>query len=513
MELILVSAIKPHTVEQLQAQVASLQNDLYLAQLKIRVLEEKLRQQRIKVFGPHSEKLSDLQLWLLEQEPSVSAEEVAAEAERPVIGQALPKREKKKHPGRQKLPEDLPRVVTEIPCSQQQCLCAACGKEMPVIGHDESEVLDVEPAKYFVRVTRREKRACKCERGKVVSPALAPRIIEKGLVSDAVVVAMVIGKYCDHLPLYRQESMLLREAGVAISRATMTGWMMEIGEMAQPVCGGIRLDLLAGGYIQADETTVDVQTHDKRGENHQAYLWQYGRPGGETVFDFQMGRGRAGPRKFLEGYQGKLQTDGYQAYDDGVGGPGMVHAGCWGHTRRGFVDAVKVNKDDGEAAMMVTRMDALFCIDRFAREEGMGFQQRLEHRKQHTPEWLDAIQDKCRELGPRVLPQSAMGKAIQYTLNQWEKLMVTINDGEIELSTNVAENSMRPVALGRKNWLHIGSPQAGAKVAAILTLVESCRRLRIPVKDYLCDILPGLRNRPTSHAAQLTPARWAASRA
>ena len=143
----------------------------------------------------------------------------------------------------------------------------------------------------------------------------------------------------------------------------------------------------------------------------------------------------------------------------------------------------------------------------------MSFQQRLAHRQQRAPEWLDGIRDKCRELRPQVLPQSEMGRAIRYTVNQWEKLMATINDGEIELSTNLAENSMRPVALGRKNWLHIGSRQAGPKVAAILSLVESCRRLGIPVKDYLSDILPGLRNRPASQAAQLTPARWTASRA
>jgi transposase len=506
-----MSESKPELIEQLQAQVAMLQRELQWSQLKIQTLEEKLRQQRIKLFGPRSEKLTDLQLWLLESEPSVTAEEVIAETQRPPVD--APKRAKKKHPGRQALPDNLPRIVTEVPCSAEQCQCPACGATMPVIGHDESEVLDVEPAKYFVRVTRREKRACKCTKGKVAMPKLAPRIIEKGLASDAVLVGMVVGKYSDHLPLYRQESILRREARVEISRATMAGWMMEIGEMAQPICTGMRQDLLAGGYIQADETTVSVQTHDKRGENHQAYLWQYGRPGGEVVFDFQMGRSREGPKKFLEGYRGKLQTDGYQAYEDGIGAPGMVHAGCWGHARRGFVDAVKVNEKDMEAVQMVVRMDALFCVDRLARQQGMNAEARLALRKQEMPEWVDGIREACRVLGPQVLPKSQMGQAIRYTVNQWDKLMATIDDGEIELSTNLAENSMRPIALGRKNWLHIGHRQAGPKVAAILSLVESCRRLGIPVREYLLEVLPGLRNRPISQAALLTPARWAASRA
>ncbi|MFM8551417.1 MAG: IS66 family transposase [Nitrospiraceae bacterium] len=504
----------PSTVEELQALVASLQAKLYWEHLRAQSLQEQLRQAYLKRFGPRTEKLSDMQLWLLEQEPSVTPEEVEAEASRPPVEPSpKPERDKKKHPGRRKLPENLPRVVTEIPCAPEHCQCPSCGKEMPVIGHDESEVLDVEPAKYFVRVTRREKRACKCAESKVSSPALPPRIIEKGLVSDAVVIATLTGKYCDHLPLYRQESILRREAGFEVSRATMTGWMMEIGEMALPVVEGMRLDLLAGGYIQADETTVDVQTRDKRGENHQAYLWQYGRPGGETVFDFQMGRGREGPRTFLGGFQGILQTDGYNVYDHGVGGPARVHAGCWGHTRRGFVDAVKINKNDMEAVRMVIRMDALFAIDRGAKEKDLDFARRLEHRKAYMPEWVDAIQDACRVVGPQVLPKSAMGKAIGYTVNQWEKLMAAIGHGEVEVSTNEAENSKRPVALGRKNWLHIGSQQAGPKVAVILSLVESCRRLGIPVKVYFADILPGLRNRPASQALQLTPARWAAARA
>lgn len=507
-----MSATPPRTVSQLEAENAGLRVALQLSDLKIQVLEEKLRLIRARTTGPGTEKLSDLQMWLLE-EPSVSTEELAAETNRPPVDPPKAKTNKKKHPGRRKLPENLPRVVTEIPCSAEQCQCPACGTQMPIIGYDESEVLDVEPAKYFVRVTRREKRACQCENSKVVSPALPARIIEKCSVSDAVVIATVVDKYCDHLPLYRQEAILLREAGVDISRATMTGWVMEVGQLLIPVTGGSRSDLLKGGYIQADETTVDVQCHDKRGENHQAYLWQYGCPGGETVFDFQMGRGREGPRLFLKDFEGTLQTDGYIAYDRGVGGPDMTHAGCWTHARRGFVDVVKTNKNDMEAVQMVCRMDALFLVDRQAREAGLDFTQRLAHRKQHSLPWAEEIRNKCQDLLTKVLPQSAMGKAIAYTLGQWPKLMVCFSDGRIELSNNLAENSMRPIALGRKNWLHIGSPAAGPKVAAIYTAVESCRRLAIPVKEYFADILPGLRNRPVSDAAKLTPARWAAARA
>jgi transposase len=507
-----VSSTSPKTVEQLQSENSELKIALELSEARCRLLEEKLRLQRIKALAPDTEKLSDLQPWLIEPESNESTGEAAAQVPTPAQPPA-PKSNKRKHPGRRKLPENLPRVVTEIACGAEQCQCQACGKHMPVIGYDESEVLDVEPAKYFVRVTRREKRACQCENSKVVSPALPARIIEKCSVSDAVMIAILVGKYCDHLPLYRQEAILRRETGVEISRATSTGWMMDIGELLIPVTGGSRRDLLDGGYIQADETGADVQTHDKRGENHHAYLWQYGCPGGETVFDFQMGRGREGPRQFLKDFKGTLQTDGYVAYDRGIGGPGMIHAGCWSHARRGFVDAVKVNSLDMEAVQMVCRMDALFLVDRTAKQHMLDFDQRLAQRNRDSRSWAEEIHQKCQDLSAKVLPQSAMGTAIHYTLAQWPRLMVCFSDGRIELSNNLAENSMRLIALGRKNWLHIGSKQAGPKVAAIYSVVESCRRLAIPVKAYLADILPGLRNKPVSQAANLTPARWAAAHA
>jgi transposase len=490
-----------------QARITVLERELQWAHLKIQVLEERLRQRRIQFLGPHSETLSDLQLELLaEEEPGATREEVEAEARREVFTRA-PGRERQPHPGRRLLPENLPRVTDVMVC--KETACASCGEQTAVIGYDESQQLDVEPARYFVRVTKREKRACRrCST--VTAAPLEERIVEKGLASDAVVIDTVVAKYCDHMPLYRQAVRMEREAGVEIGRATLDGWVMRVGELLGPVVGAMRSDLLSASYIQADETPVPVQMHDRRGENHQAYLWQYGKPGGETVFDFCLGRGREGPRKFLDKWEGILQTDGYQAYD-AVGGPKMVHVGCWAHARRKFVDAVKVNPQDGAAMKMVTRMDALFLVDRHARGEQVSIEQRLALRREHAASWAAEIHDECVALRKTVLPKSTLGQAAAYTLNMWPKLRRCFDHAEVELSNNVAENSMRPVALGRKNWLHVGSAQSGPKVAAILSVIESCRRLGVPVKEYLLAVLPGMARRKLSEVVSLTPARWSAA--
>jgi transposase len=493
-----------------QTRIATLERELAWAHLKIQSLTEELRQQRVKFLGPRSETLSNLQLELLaDEEPGTTLDEVEAEARRAPLIEAPP-RQRRPHPGRQRLPEALLRVEEIIPCAEQTC--GQCGATTAIIGYDESEQLDMQPARYFVRVIKREKRACRCcQTGTVTMPLLAPRIVEKGLASDRVVVETVVAKYSDHLPLYRQAVILEREAGLEIGRATLDGWVMRVGELLEPVVAAMRQDLLRGSYLQADETIVPVQMHDKRGADHQAYLWQYGRPGGETVFEFCMGRGREGPQKFLGQWEGILQTDGYQAYDN-IGGPKLVHVGCWAHARRKFVDAVKVNRDDAAAIQMVLRMDALFLVDRNAREKQMTAEERLAVRREHAEVWAEEIRQECARLAPTVLPKSALGKAVAYTLNMWPKLRRCFDYGEVELSNNLAENSMRPVALGRKNWLHVGSPKAGPKVAAILSVVESCRRLRLPVKDYLLAILPGLDSRRLSAVAQLTPNYWSAAR-
>ncbi len=455
---------------------------LQLSELRVQLLEDRLRLQRMAKYGPGSEKLTNQQLELLELEPGVSNLEVAAEGEREALP-ATQDKKKRKHPGRQTLPANLPRVERVIACASEQCVCVGCGQSTVVIGYEESEQLDVEPVKYFVLVTRREKRACKCceERGVMAAP-LPPRIIEKSLVSNQIIVDAIISKYSNHCPLYRQSVILLRDAGIDISRATIDGWAMRVGDLLMPLVAVMGRQLVGGTYIQADETPVDVQTRDGRSRNHPGYLWQYGTPGGATIFEFRMGRGREGPMRFLENFAGMLQTDAYAAYDR-VGGPKMVHAGCWTHCRRRFVEATKLNQQDIASARIVAQMAKLFAIDAEARDENMDHAARHALRMERAPWVLAELKAQIETASRTALPSSPLGKASAYTLRLWDKLTRFLDFPELELSNNLAENSMRPVALGRRNWTHIGHAKAGPRVAAILSIVETCRRLKIPIRD------------------------------
>jgi transposase len=295
---------------------------------------------------------------------------------------------------------------------------------------------------------------------------------------------------------------------VELSRATLDGWVMKVGEFLIPMASAMRQELLRDTYIQADETPVDVQMQEGRGKNHQAYLWQYSRPGGTVVFDFRLGRGRDGPKQFLGPFEGLLQTDGYAAYDQ-IGGPKIVHACCWSHAERYFSEAVQLNPQDPMATAIVARIDELFAIDAEARCQGLNVEARHALRQQQSRPLLGVIRKQIEVARSAALPGGALAKACNYTLTLWDKLTRFVEYPELELSNNLAENSMRPVALGRKNWIHIGSAQAGPKIAAILSVVESCRRLKLPVRDYLAAVLPGLADLPIQRLPELTPSAWA----
>src|SRR6516162_1743826 len=231
---------------------------------------------------------------------------------------------------------------------------------------------------------------------------------------------------------------------------------MRVGELLGPITVAMGQELLSGSYIQADETTVGVQMHDGRGKNHQAYLWQYSRPGGPVVFDFRMGREREGPKRFLSNFEGILQSDGYGAYDQ-IGGEGIVHAACWAHARRKFFDAVKLNPKDQISIQIVAQMNELFSIDAKARDEALSQIDRHLLRLEKSTPLLDQIKAAIEAARAAALPKSALAKACNYTLTLWSRLSRFLEYPELELSNNWVENSMRPVALGRKNWIHLGS--------------------------------------------------------
>ena len=512
-------------VAQLKQEIEGKDRIIALSELKIQKLVEELRLERIKTYGKRSEKLSDLQLQLLDLEPAVSSDEVEGEIERGPLPESTEsnsatdkqRRARQNHPGRNELPAHLKRVEKIIPCEPHQCKCGKCGVDTKVIGYEKTEVLDMKPIEFFVTVLMREMRACTtCIEQGIATAPVPIRIAPKSIFSDETIVSFLISKYADATPLYRQRAILLRDLGVDVALSTINDAVLRVGELLIPIVNVMAHNLLAGIYIQADETHVGVQTPDKKGENHKAYFWQYSAPGKGVVFDFEMTRSKEVPKAFFKDYGGILHTDGYIAYEKDIGTKDLIHVCCLAHSRRKFIEAIKVQTKakatDPKLERVVALMDGLFAIDREAREQQLSLDDRHALRQERAPELLDelhALLLKMRESGT-ILPKSIAGNAISYTLKRWEKLTRFMEHPVIELSTNWAENSMRTIAIGRRNWLHLGSKEAGPKIAAIFSIVESCRKLNIPIRQYLADMLPGLADRSIQSLAELTPTAYAA---
>ena len=286
--------------------------------------------------------------------------------------------------------------------------------------------------------------------------AQAPeRIAPKSIFADETIVDFIVRKYCDALPLYRQRAILWRDLGIDVALTTINDAVLRVGELLIPVIGAMKRDLLTGGYIQADETHVDVQTPDKKGENHRGFFWQYSAPMKGVVFDFEMTRSRQVAKEFFKDYGGILHTDGYVAYEKDIGTKDLIHACCLAHARRGFIDAIKVQTKahaaDAKLERVVALMDDLFAIDRQAREQKLSLDDRHRLRQERAPALLDELHALLLEMKTSglILPQSVAGKAINYTLKRWVELTRFLDHPVIELSTNWAENSMRPVAIVR----------------------------------------------------------------
>src|ERR1017187_2865792 len=519
------AAIIAQLKQEMGQAIAAKDQIIALSELKIQKLEEELRLERIKKYGLRSEKLSHLQLQLLDLEPAVSGDEVQGEIKRGPLPESAEannttdkqRRSRQNHPGRNELPAHLERIDKIIPCAPEQCTCGKCGGDTKVIGYDVSEVLDRKPVEFFVTRIMREKRACaRCIEQGVATAPTPVRIAPKSIFSDETIISFLISKYADSVPLYRQRAILLRDLGIDVALSTINDAVLSVGELLIKIVDLMARGLLAGNYIQADETYVGVQTEEKTGRNHTGYFWQYSAPGNGVVFDFEMTRSKEVPKAFFKDYGGILHTDGYAAYEKDIGADGMIHACCIAHSRRKFIDAVKVQTKakvtDPKLERVVVLMDGLFAIDREAREQKLSLDDRHALRQERAPAILTELHALLLEMqqSGSILPKSAAGQAISYTLNRWEKLTRFIKNPVIELSTNWAENSMRPIAIGRRNWLHLGSKEAGPKIAAIFSIVESCRKLGVPIRKYLADVLPGLADRSIQSLAKLTPTAYAA---
>ena len=480
----------------------------------IHLKDEQIKRLNFRLFGPKSEKLSSAQIPLLLAEISLTAGEVEREAELPPEQKDAPlpraKKPRPNHPGREPLAAHLERREEVIACDPQDCRCSQCGAERPVMGYETREELACAPAQFWVRVIKREKRGSHCleEQGVVTAPAPA-QIIPKGKLSNELVIEVLAQKYQQHLPVYRQCATLAEDQGIELSRQTLTEAILAAGGLLRAVVQAQKRELLAHGYLQADETTMPCQTPEKTGRNHRAYMWEYSVPGGVVVFDFRMGRGRDGPKEFLQGFVGTVQSDGYAAYDDL--GAGIVYAGCLSHARREFVDAAKVAPLDPLPAEVIARLGELYAVEKEARQLGLGAQERQALRQQKSAPVMAALKERLVAIRQQLAPGGTLAKACDYTLGQWSRLEVFLRDGRVEIDNNWCEGAMRPLVLGRKNWLHIGSELAGPKVAAIASIVETCRRLEINLRKYLNDVLPRLGEWPINRVAELTPTAWKAA--
>ena len=406
------------------------------------------------------------------------------------------------HPVRRMLAEDK-LETQEIVIEPVEVLAQPEG--WTKLSEERTSQLDWVAPKIIKRVFIRP-RYVKAERF-AIAP-LPPQPIEQGMVGPGLLAQILVSKYEDHQPLFRQEKMFRRQFRLDLSRKTMGSWVEQAAELLKPVYRVIREDLQRGNYLQADETPIRYLDPDVKGKSQQGYLWTYSRPGGDVLFEWRVSRSREGPREFLKNFRGKLQTDGYAAYESLAKERGdLMLIGCWAHTRRGFHEALGETK---LAAWFVRQIALLYAVEKELRENKAGPQLRAANRSWQSRPILTRLRRAMELVRKRTLPQGLLGQAIDYTLKRWEALTRFVDDGALEIDNNLIENAIRPSAIGKKNWLFIGHPEAGERSAVIYTLLGSCRRHGINPFDYLKDLFTRLPAAKITQIQEFTPAAWGA---
>lgn len=481
---------------QLETQTTQLKHQsVYIDKLKFELA--RLKRWR---FGAASESVGSEQiaLWETELDGDITALEarlgqLQAAAAAPEIASPnnAPQLPPKTQPKRKPLPDSLPRV--EVRYELASCSCPACGLGLTPMGEEITEQLDIIPARFFVRRHIRPKYSCRhCET--VHTAPLPAQPIERGLAAPGLLAHVLASKYLDHLPLHRQEQIYARD-GVVLPRSTMAGWLGQLEVLFEPLVERFASHILSAAVIQADETPVPV-LQPGTGRTATGYLWAFRsgpwNPIQAVVFNFAMSRAQTVPTRFLEGYQGVLQVDGYAGYNEVLRRDGVIEAGCMAHARRKFVEVWETSKSPA-AQTAITQIASLYAIESELKD--LTVEQRQCQRQARAGPILDAFRLWLEATHVKTGQKSVLGRAIQYSLNRWKALVRYVEDGRINIDNNPVENAIRGIALGRKNYLFCGSEGGGHRAALMYSLIESAKINHINPGAYLLDVLTKL---PTS---------------
>jgi len=491
---------------RLAVQITHRDTELFAAKAKIQALTLELAHLRRMRFGASSEALSAEQRDLFQE--TLASDSVAAEAELAMQQAATPASPTvppvpRPRAGRQPLPEHLPRI--EHRHEPESCTCGQCGKDLVKIGEDISEQLDVEPARFFVHRHIRPQYACRaCET--VSAAPIPPAVIDGGMAAIGLYVWLIIGKYMDHLPLYRLEQIAARER-VILSRSTLAEWVGRIGVSLQPLADRLAMLLLERAVLHADETPV-AQLDPGRGKTKRSYLWAYRSNVLETgppivVFDYQTSRAGQHARDFLAGWQGHLMVDDFAGYK-ALFTQGVIELGCLAHARRKFFDLHAANGNP-MALEAINRIAALYVIETQGKDLDVAARTQL--RQDESLPLLQSMHDWLLQIRVTVADGGGMAKAIDYSFRRWTALSLYATDGALPIDNNPVENIIRPIAIGKKNWLFVGSERAGKRAAAIQSLLATAKLNGLDPAAWLRETLEKLPTCLNSQLDSLLPLR------
>ena len=405
---------------------------------------------------------------------------------------------KKNHPGRTKLPEHLERreVIVEPLEKTEDC---------KKIGEEVTEELEYEPGKLFVNRYVRPKYVIADNSTIIIAPMI-DRPLPKAIAGPGLLAQIIIDKYVDHLPLYRQEQRFKRE-GVDIAYSTISDWIKNGCALLDPLGEALKKIIISSDYLHADETPVKVLDKNKKGTTHRGFYWVYHNSIDNLVwFDYREGRGREGPNEILKDFKGYLQTDGYNVYDIFKENKDITVLHCMAHARRKFFEA-----KDNNAAVAKYALDQiglLYAIERKAKEQKLTAAEIFALRQEEALPILESLGKWMKETYITSLPKSTIGKALGYSIERWAELMIYASDGKLNIDNNPVENSIRPIAIGRKNYLFAGSHEAAERSAMLYSFLGTCKLNNINPFIWLQDILRRISNHPINKIEELLPQNW-----